>query len=191
MLAVVILTLVLLPIRRLLAYSRLLGLVVLSGTCVIIGLLALQFTARELVLTDIAIFLSPQTLLSRFAIWGEYARFNTINMLQGYGAGFFDAKSVIIDNQFLYSYLELGAIPTVAYFVLAASLIYRNSNRSIEVLVIMFLLGCVFLFGDMLSSIMVMYTIGVLFGTTDDRVRLQTAGNCTHTVPTGNTERVE
>jgi hypothetical protein len=164
MLGIFLLALLFMGIRWLFRHSKLLGVTALVGLLAAISSFAWRFVSGKVVLTDIVVFLSPQTLLSRFSIWEEFYRFDAMKLFHGYGAAFFDVNEIVIDNQFLYSYLELGAMPALVYFILLAIILHKHSNQSVVARFLIGLLFCVFLFGDMLSSTMVMYVMGIILG---------------------------
>ncbi len=124
----------------------------------------LLFFTGELNLFEIYKFLSPSTFFSRIDRWQEYFQFDLLSILAGKGAGYFDQNNITLDNQFLYTYLEMGLFGFLIYFASFFYFLYYFSPKNYIFRMTVLILLMIFVGGDMLGLPVIMYVIGIYFG---------------------------
>lgn len=129
-----------------------------------VSYLIVQFLKGELPLEEIVAFLSPQTFWSRVGIWQAHAVFSLDNVFFGMGAGQFTRTDQTMDNQYLFTYLEMGVIGALMYFGLMVSWLRSLSTEAKNRGVFLLFLALIFAIGDMLNALTVMYIIGMFLG---------------------------
>lgn len=127
-------------------------------------LVAISFLTMEINLTGIYRFLSPTTFWSRVISWEAAFHFDFSNLWRGLGAGYFDLNKIVMDSQYLYTYLELGLLGAIMYFSLLAYIMYQYSPKNKLAKTYIALLFLVFIGGDMLGALSVIYVAGLFFG---------------------------
>lgn len=125
---------------------------------------AVSFLTNVLNLTEIFKFLSPQTFWSRILRWQDYFHFDPSCIWRGYGGGYFDMNKITLDNQYLYTYLELGVIGAIIYFSLFAYIFYQYSPKNKMAKTYIAMLFLVFIGGDIIGALVVTYICGLFFG---------------------------
>jgi len=162
-LVVLLLTLSALIFRSTKSRSTALAYITLATVIAVLAYGSFLFLAGEVNLTDVYKFLSPQTFWSRLVGWEELFHFEPANVLSGYGAGYFDQSKTILDNQFLYTYLELGVVGAITYFIVLFYIMYQFSQKDALAKLYIVLLLLVFIVGDILNALSVMYVVGLFF----------------------------
>lgn len=141
--------------------STALGYVALTTVIAVLAYGGFLFLTGEVNLTAVYRFLSPQTFWSRLVGWEELFHFEPANILSGYGAGYFDQNKTTADSQFLYTYLELGLAGAIIYFAVFCYIMYQFSQKDALVKLYICLLLLVFIVGDMLNALVLMYVVGL------------------------------
>jgi O-antigen ligase len=161
---IIALTLLIKTYRRLRERARLVALsTVTIGLCGV-AYCVMLFLRGELPLTEIALFLSPQTFWSRVGIWESLASFTSANLYSGLGAGYMTKMDLTVDNQYLYTYLEMGLCGAVVYFALIAASFRDITRKAVDSGPMLILLALIFLIGDMLNALALMYVVGLFLG---------------------------
>jgi hypothetical protein len=144
--------------------SRVAGHAVLLALGMLVVYPVIRFLNGDLVLTDLFGFLSPQTFWSRVMLWQDVMAFDWSQLIRGVGAGTFASQSVTLDNQFLYAYLEMGAIGALVYFTLFAALVLKSAPGKAYGKIVLCLLAAVFAVGDILNAHAMMFVVGLYLG---------------------------
>ncbi len=133
------------------------------GLCAVSYFVTL-FLRGELPLTEIALFLSPQTFWSRVGIWESVTSFTSANLYSGFGAGYMTQLDLTVDNQYLYTYLEMGLLGAAVYFGLITASFRHITAKAVDSVAMLVLLALIFLIGDMLNALALMYVVGLFLG---------------------------
>lgn len=129
-----------------------------------IAYFSFMFLQGNLNLRTFYTFLSPRSFWSRIYLWQDLFHFDIENIFQGFGAGYFEFGEKIIDNQFLYTYLELGLIPSLVYFIILVYTCYLFSKNKKASVYFMSLWGMTLLLGDMLGNVHIPFIAGLWGG---------------------------
>lgn len=120
------------------------------------------FLLGQFSMTEVYRFLSPQTFWSRVLHWQVSLHYDISCIWSGYGAGYLYTNDLLMDSQYVSTYLELGILGSIAYFSLLAYVMYEHSPKTNAARIYIGLYFIIFAAGDMLGALTIAYVIGMM-----------------------------